>query len=338
MSAGAPLSCRRAPEALRRQEAQNRETADHWDLFAAHREQVTRRVLSLAPAGAERLCVLGAGNGNDLDLAALSHRFRRIDLVDWDGDALRSGLERQSPDGPAAVRLHAGVDLGGIAALLDRWPRQPPRPGELDECLDAAARGCRDPIGAVDVVLSAGLLSQLIEAVPAALGPDHPEALPLVLAVRAAHLRLMVDLLAPGGAGLLVTEVVSTDTCPGLEVVPPGLLDAALRQLLRDGNFFTGLNPFAVAAALRAEPRLADAAAQVRLSSPWLWRLSGERSYLAYALSFRTAGENRPAEHEGRGRIGPRNTRKGAKAGPCLVARARGMTRALGATARPAWR
>src|SRR4051794_34316785 len=62
-----------------------------WDRYAHHRAQVTAAILALAPpadAPGGRLCLLGAGNGNDLGLEELCPRFAELHLVDIDPGAL----------------------------------------------------------------------------------------------------------------------------------------------------------------------------------------------------------------------------------------------------------
>ena len=58
----------------------NAESFDQWAGFADHR----RRVSGLLATGPGRLCVLGAGNANDLDLATLLEVHREVHLVDLD--------------------------------------------------------------------------------------------------------------------------------------------------------------------------------------------------------------------------------------------------------------
>jgi hypothetical protein len=53
----------------------NQGTADNWELFTSHRQQITNLILSNWEGAGGRLCVLGAGNCNDIDLTALTHRF-----------------------------------------------------------------------------------------------------------------------------------------------------------------------------------------------------------------------------------------------------------------------
>jgi hypothetical protein len=83
--------------------------------MAPHRKRVTREVLRLAPR--QRICVLGAGNCNDLDLVALRTTFGELHLVDVDGEALALGLERQGLSKDAGIRAHPGVDVAGLREL-----------------------------------------------------------------------------------------------------------------------------------------------------------------------------------------------------------------------------
>src|ERR1700733_9307107 len=64
----------------------NRATEKSADRFAPHRRRGT--ALALRAEGGPA-AVLGAGNGNDVDLPALASRFEQVHLVDLDGEALR---------------------------------------------------------------------------------------------------------------------------------------------------------------------------------------------------------------------------------------------------------
>src|SRR5689334_14745297 len=83
-----------------------------WELYTAHREHFTRLVLARAPSGDQgRLCVLGAGKCNDLDLERLGEAYGELHLVDIEPSAVASAVARQ----PASLRSklfpHASVDL-----------------------------------------------------------------------------------------------------------------------------------------------------------------------------------------------------------------------------------
>jgi len=203
---------------------------DAWARFAPHRAQVMR----LLAGGRGSLAVLGAGNLNDLDLGALQGSYEAIHAIDVDEDSVRLGIERQS----AHVEIHAPVDLTA------------PLP----------------PLGPFDVVLSAGVLTQLI------LDGD-------TLALRDKHLADLAALAR--GRVVLVTDVVSSSTAPS--VLGAADLEAEMAALVAARNFFTGANPYRLAALLEADDRLCD----VRLHDPWLWRVTADREHLTCALTAR---------------------------------------------------
>src|SRR5436190_15167601 len=93
--------------AQRAEQKGNREVRDLWQRYAGHRQRVTAELLALP---GDRLCLLGAGNANDLDLEALAARFAEIHLVDLDPGALSRATGRQSPAARARLRSHAPVD------------------------------------------------------------------------------------------------------------------------------------------------------------------------------------------------------------------------------------
>src|ERR1043165_130674 len=85
----------------------NRSAAGHVHHFQGHRERMTQEIVSRRPpAGAPaRLCLLGAGNANDVDLAALAEVFDEIHLVDIDPDALAAARRRVPPTVAARLTL-----------------------------------------------------------------------------------------------------------------------------------------------------------------------------------------------------------------------------------------
>jgi hypothetical protein len=104
----------------------------------------------------------------------------------------------------------------------------------------------------------------------------------------------MLDLLAPGGTGLLICDLVSSDSRDDLSRVPEHELPGLVRKLASDRNFFSGLYPDSMLSTLQGEPRLAGLAVDVRLLSPWLWKLGPLRTFLVYAIRFRRAAETLP--------------------------------------------
>lgn len=233
----------------------NRQSRDAWARYAPHRARVTAIVMNLLPAGG-RLCVLGAGNLNDLDLPQVLARAGAIELVDIDTDAMEAALRRQSLDDDDRVRLREG-DLSGLL-------------GELP------------PAGAFDVVLSAGVLTQLLQSVvDAALDPETSVA--VTLQMRDRHLAELTRLTRPGGHAVLVTDTVPTSTAPHLRNVDPDQLEPAMAALVAGGNFFTGTNPYRIVAVLEEDTHATD----VVLHDPWLWAVTPDRHHLTYAVTWR---------------------------------------------------
>jgi hypothetical protein len=97
----------------------------------------------------------------------------------------------------------------------------------------------------------------------------------------------MAEQVAPGGWGILVTDVASSRAVPGLESRPPGELPDLLRTLAARGRCYSGLEPAAVEAALRSDPLAAWQIADVQTLAPWLWKLGPLKTFLVYALRFR---------------------------------------------------
>lgn len=241
----------------------NSAAAGNWELCSAHRERVTRLIVGVGGGTRRRLCILGAGNSNDIDLTAVASAFTETHLFDIDGAALERAVERCHPAHRNRVTLHAGIDLSTTAL-----PSQH---------------------SSFDLVVSACLLSQLIDTVASSVAPGDPSRTGAILAIRDAHLRLIFDLVAPGGTALLVSDLVSSDTASQLRHVGDESSDLLplLLTFITAGNFFTGTNPFAIRALLTSDPALAPHVEHVTLQPPWLWRLSHERVYLVYALSWR---------------------------------------------------
>ena len=276
---------------IQEQARRNTEADSAWALYAPHRARVTQLLLDALSSMGERLCLLGAGNLNDLDLATLSTAFREIVLVDVDAAALRRGLSRQGLAEDARFRVMAPTDVSGVFAELAAM-KNDRQVG--DEAIDGCLRTLAQSHGLVehgryDVVASVGLLTQLIDGVNRSVGESHPRSWELVAAVRMQHLRLMLELTASGGTAVLVTEVVSSDSCPELLSVNEENLAKLVRHEVAARNFFTGTNPAALQQLLRTEVKLAEQLANVRFTEPWLW-LFLARTYAVYGLTMRTLG------------------------------------------------
>ena len=265
-------------------------TRGAWNDYEPHRRIVTEHLIAKRPPGRDRLCVLGAGNANDLDLPRLTATFREVHLVDLDAEALALGVSRQGMLGTPTVYCHEGVDVTGILPRLAAWdPRLPPSDEELTQCVRAAREyGGPNLPGPFDVVASTCLLSQLIDSVVTSLADSHPRFPELLLAVRDRHLRLLVELLVPGGLAVLITDLVSSDTCAELATVADAELSELVARLVAERNFFSGTNPQLIKTWFKQDRSTGGSLAGVYLSRPWRWQV-GPRTYAVYAIRAQRA-------------------------------------------------
>jgi hypothetical protein len=274
----------------------NRRSAKSWDSFAGHRQRVTALALEAAAAGAvpRRLAVLGAGNCNDLDLAALVANFGEVHLVDLDGEALQRARQRQPKQVASLLTLHAPVDLSGALPRLRAFRANPATPAELAQLPTASTKAVLAALPATqrfDVVLSTCLLSQLMHSCYLALGPRHPQLQLLACSLALSHLRSAVSLLADGGTAVIVTDTVSSETCALDDLWDPQRPTHLLTTLDRTDKLLTGTSPSFLRKLLLEDQVIAPLVGPPRMVEPWLWRFSDEVSFLSYAMVVkRTAG------------------------------------------------
>jgi SAM-dependent methyltransferase len=255
----------RLAHSVRSQEL-NLSTRGQWELFRSHREHIERLVLQQLPerhrllldSPRRRMCALGAGNCNDLDLRFLCQQLDELHLLDIDSTSLESAARRQKVSDAPNLFRHAPIDL----TAPDKWT---------------------DEIGRFDVVLSSCVLSQLIAGVRDRLGAEHRCFPAERQATIEHHLQLMLRLLAPGGIAILITDVVSSDTFPRLRQIPSDDLPGVMRELIADDKTFRGLDPATIGATL---DQLGNRSKRCWIA-PWLWHLSALRSYMVYALILR---------------------------------------------------
>lgn len=265
--------------------SRNRDSRDRWPEYADHRERITQLLIHSAPVGG-RLLVLGAGNCNDIDLSKLLNTFAEVHLADLDSEALNEGVLRQNVQRHPAVTLHGGIDLMGITEVCSKWKEgTSPDVNEIGSVLNLARHHewpyTKDYF---DVTASVGLLSQLTETVILSIGEAHPRMMDLLRGVRSRHMQLLLETARVGGRAILITELVSSSSYPGLRDTSQADLTDVLHQLIAGRNFFTGLNPVVLKCLWQESPELAPLVEQVQLSSPWLWNF-GPRVYACYALS-----------------------------------------------------
>lgn len=270
------------------QASYNRSTRDHWDHFAAHRRQVSSMVVPGDLAAKGTLCVLGAGNCNDLELPQLLTAFDRVTLVDIDAAALDAAAKRQEVADHARLDLRGGVDLTGVSAMMAGWLKRPPAPGEVERCLRTLSTSSRPAIGGpFDVILSPCLLSQICLYATDALGRSHPRTRDLRQAIRQQHLRQLVECLSPGGTGILVIDLVKTDKLGSLLETHHDRLGEVASRSVGHARHFPGLDPESLTQELQSDPLLQGLVKDVQRVPPWLWALGPHKSFLVYALRFR---------------------------------------------------
>jgi hypothetical protein len=267
-----------------RQEQFNSESFDQWSGFSEHRQ----RVSGLLANGSGRLCVLGAGNGNDLDLTALLEAYREVHLVDLDAGALARCADRQGvTDRPGLVR-HGNIDLTGMLEAMKRWsPGGTIAEADLEALVDWPVRrvGLALP-GPFDLVASTCLLSQLIANAYHSIGEAHPQFARVVRAIRLGHLRLLAQLVRPVGRVVLITDVASSDWVPGLGELPESALAGLIPKLAVEHGLIHGVNPAEILALFPRDPVLSSRLGGVQWVSPWRWRLHS-RTYLVCAIEAR---------------------------------------------------
>jgi hypothetical protein len=255
-----------------------------------------------SPRRTTRIMVLGAGNGNDVDLSWMTHHFDEVHLVDLDAAALDHACAQH---GILSERIHRHCPVDFASPLLDI-------------CNDAVGSskqslpdGCvqdmqtptsdfplilDDPAHACDVVVSVGLMSQMVLTISRAFSDLTPDLmLPLIQAVRQQHFRRIQSLLRVGGSGssdarsrdstggiaVLGLDFVSSDTATELIDTPEKDLGALAVKLINQRNFFSGMNPAVSISELQNMPSIR----LLHAEGPWRWNL-GTRQYLVMGILF----------------------------------------------------
>jgi hypothetical protein len=261
-----------------------------WDLYAAHREELTRVVLSAANRPGGRLCVLGAGKCNDLDLGRLSEAFRELHLVDLEPALVAGAVAREAPAVRERLVPHAPVDLSVVSAKrAAKWQRRAPTTAELTALAESTKQSllARLP-GPFDVVVSACVLTQLGFALSRAFPDSHPLLGPLRVCVAQTHLQTLVELTAANGSALFVSDLASSTHYPLDNLPPDANLDEVLHDVVAKRAFYHLARPDMV------KDLLQEAAPERELAplSPWLWTGPQARTYLVYG--YRIAGNSAP--------------------------------------------
>jgi hypothetical protein len=263
----------------------NAASRDQWAGFEEHRRMVSDLLSADGDPGRSRLCVLGTGNCNDLDLPKLLKCHHTVHLVDLDRDAVARGVARQNvPDQPA-LRLFGSVDLTGMLDTIAVFsPATAIGPESLAALAESPARTVPPVLGGpYDVVASTCLLSPMIGNAFHSIGEAHPQFMEMVQAIRVGHMRLLAELTAPGGRVILITDISSTDLVPEIGSVPEESLAGLFPRIVHKRRYFHGLNPEVLQSIVEQDAVLGPRITGTRSAAPWRWRLH-DRVYLVWAL------------------------------------------------------
>jgi hypothetical protein len=231
--------------------------------------------------------VLGAGNCFDLDLARLTQTFTEVHLVDLDRTSVETAISRESAATRSRLECHAPVELSGLFDRLEYWCTEPPSTSEIEECADLASYELADELpGPFDVVLSARLLSELHRMIARVIAPTHAMFETASELTNLVHLRRMMELLIPGGRGILTTDALSDAAYPRekLEAAPD--LAALLDDLQRSGKLFHSTQPGVLSFACWNDALLRRGLRLDPVTRAWLRRSGRSEMDLVYALEF----------------------------------------------------
>ena len=272
------------------QKQRNESSASSWDIAQPHRHNVTNHLLRYHLPANSRLCILGAGNCNDLDLATLAGTFESVDLVDIDRSAVEKGVANQRLGDSSNITIHGELDVTGVWDQLAAIANSDDKP---DAAIDALIRSSEEwtgfnGLGDFGTVASTCLLSQLHDGILKAVGEKHDRYFELIASIRQRHFQLLYDMVCLGGTAMVITDFVSSETAPDLPMLSGRALSSRLEQMIVNHNFFTGLNPMRLTALLHDADFFTGAVTDQACSAPWLWNL-GPRHYAVAALRFRKA-------------------------------------------------
>lgn len=243
------------------------------------------RILS-RPAGGD-LCILGAGNCNDVDLERLVVHFGSVHLVDLDESALTLAHDRQSEAVRSRLVLHPQIDLCGLVHSLPQWKRWKVTEAELIAHPQRQAEALRQRLGQTyRCTVSATVLTQLQLSVVEGLGDAHPLFEAATATMRLTHLRSLAALTNAGGVALLFTELTSNLLGP----LPPLAERLAPRQLLRQtlarAELIAISHPPTLLSTVSDDPVLARQLSCAEADGAWLWHQGLGSSFIVTCLPF----------------------------------------------------
>jgi hypothetical protein len=264
------------------------EKPDDWALYVKHRARMTAALLDPGGERDRRLCLLGAGRCNDVDLNALLATFAEIHLVDIDAAALNAAVARVPAPARGRLHRHAPVDLSGLSQRLPTWEKKPPTLAEIQAYSTATvvANVARLP-GPFDVVVSACMLTQMSFHLSDVIDQQHPMLGAIRQALLVAHLGTLLELTGPGGEALLICDLTSSSFYPLDDLPAGGDLRQVMDDVLGKNAFYVSANPTLIKRLLRREDGLRGRGGEPTLIEPWLWTGGPERTYLVYGLRIK---------------------------------------------------
>jgi hypothetical protein len=258
---------------------------DDWNLYSSHRARLTEAILSAARSAGGRLCVLGAGPCNDIDLERLASTFSEIHLVDIAPGAVARAVARQPAEIRSRLFRHAPTDLSGLSSKrLSKWKRFAPMTRDIETATASSLQAIIAQLpGPFDVVASACVLTQMSFDLRTRLGEGHPMFGPIRLSLVAMHVNLLVGLTAPSGVALLVSDATSSNHYPLADLQADRDMRTVLSDVVKRGACYFAANPEVIGSFL-------SQLGELELLDPWLWTAGLGRTYLVYAFRLSRGG------------------------------------------------
>jgi hypothetical protein len=258
--------------------------------MTVHRTRVMELICRARGKAGRTLCLLGPGNGNDIDLGQLAREFEKVALVDLDEGAVGRAVSRLSAEEARRVERYCPVELSGVLAELELWRARGRRTDEEISAVKRAAMAAPRPaVGSFDVVASTCILTQLIDAVYMSLPTKHRRLDELLMAVRDRHLEMILEMLKPGGVGVLVTDFAVAGATQELAPLGELALSSSTQIGMKRSEFFVGTDPFEIRDFYKRLCGPGPTVVDVAVEGPWRWEVGG-RVLGVCAVRFRRRG------------------------------------------------
>ena len=210
--------------------------------------------------------------------------------MDLDDAAVARAVSQLSDEEAQRVERHCPVELSGVLRELESWRARRRRTDtEISAVKRTVMAAPRPEIGEFDVVASTCILTQLIDAVYMAMPAKHSRRDELLFAVRDRHLEMIIEMLNPGGVGVLVTDFVVAEATHDLAPLAELALSSSTQVGMRRSEFFTGTDPFEIRDFYKRLRGPGPTVECVSIEGPWRWEVGG-RVLGVCAVTFRRRG------------------------------------------------